>query len=431
MTSTGEKVYHAMCNTLDPMFLKQVMDQNPDMEQRGLFGWSGMQMDGVCELRKEFLKQLFKISKQIVPADLKHALVRLDNFHANRLLRSAPNGWRTLRQEAQGITNMMSHVVNRKRRNSVDCSRLPAWMEELVQQSSGSPSRPEPSTAPAPCKKASMISDKGDLSKESILAAFGFDESQIVAIDGDNIVEVSSEDGQPGKGATCSSNPTAGAASSSKPWTDFSEWKAVRMQADGTLEEHVDLFQKDSEPFYFAAFADGTEYLTELPVGTKDPPPVNKKPKAKAKPKKAAMKKPASKNQSPKKKPASKVQPEAEAPDPLADVEAKTSAEVEIDEPKAKSKPKAVAKKKSEKKSEKPSLSCTVNSKWSIMYYKFPKNAYGIREKGKSRLFQILCRDKDPLTVRSQIVHLGIPKLESGTDPTEVKELLLKSVHKA
>ena len=53
----------------------------------------------------------------------------------------------------------------------------------------------------------------------------------------------------------------------------------------------MDLFQKDPEQFYFAISADGTEYLTELPVGTKDAAVT--KPKAKAK--KAAKKKPASK----------------------------------------------------------------------------------------------------------------------------------------
>ena len=116
-------------------------------------------------------------------------------------------------------------------------------------------------------------------------------------------------------------------------------------------------------------------------------------------------------------------------------VAAETS--TQIAEPTAKPKTVAKAKAKSKTKAMKKtdsstqSLSCTVNGKWSVMHYKLPKNAYGIREKGKSQLFQVLCRDKQPLSVRSKIIGLGIPKLEAGTDPAEVKDFLMKSVHQA
>eukprot|EP00439_Symbiodinium_sp_Y106_P030289 s8132_g3.t1 len=184
MTSTGDKVYYAECASFDPLLVKQVMDQDPEAsDHRGLFGWAGVQMDGVCELHLKFLKELFKISKQINPGDLKHALERLDNFHANKLLR--PAGIRSCRQEAQGITNMMSHV-NRKRRNSIDCSRQPPWMQELIHESSGSPSS-------SSAKRTAQISrDKGkDVDLESILQAFDFGD---IAIGGSEMVEVSSQD---------------------------------------------------------------------------------------------------------------------------------------------------------------------------------------------------------------------------------------------
>ena len=87
------------------------------------------------------------------PGDLKYALERLNNFHASKLLR--PTGIRSCRQEAQGITIM--EPCESQRRNSIDGSRQPSWMQEFINQ--GGPSQPGTSVETSPSSSAKRVSE--------------------------------------------------------------------------------------------------------------------------------------------------------------------------------------------------------------------------------------------------------------------------------
>lgn len=406
------QLYHALCDHLDPRVLKKATEDKS--EDAGMFHWPNMNMEAACELHEELLKACFRVGKQLLPKEVQSAMHRFNSMHNDRLFFG--DSTRGVRQQAQGIANLMSYV-NTKRRNTADGSRTKSFMNRLVEASAGSegtsrssyttPS-PKPrgaSSTPSPCEQNPRRISLFKATESDIFKIFGLDGTPSSCAAKSSIVEIeSSQEGpievqeQPGLALQ-------------PPYTDFAKGILVRALPCGQVEEAV-MYAPKGAVFLRGRFKDGTEFDSEMPVlastlaadlGVESAKPKKKKAKSKAKPKKK-----------PKSKAKSKAKAKESKDAPPKVKQAKATAKVQQPEAEAEA-------------AEAP-RGCTIGE-WSLMYYKPPKNAFGIRSRtGGPQMASATCRDKDPFKVHQIMVDYAVPALDAKTDKDEIQAELKRRI---
>lgn len=191
MATMSEAIFLAMCKKCPSAAIVRAVDQ-----QEGLFWHPSQNLELACLNFEAMLAELFLISKSLLPKEVQKAMQRFDEHHGHKLVDAEDSSCRSLRNQSQGILNLMSYI-NKRRRNMKDGSRMPDRVKRLIECSRQSPdscsSNGRPSISPnkSAGREQSAPSSASKYDRANILAAFG----QVPEDDQDcMIVEVANED---------------------------------------------------------------------------------------------------------------------------------------------------------------------------------------------------------------------------------------------
>ncbi|CAE7575830.1 unnamed protein product [Symbiodinium sp. CCMP2592] len=283
---SSEEIFQAMCKACPAAAIKQAIEAN-----HGLFWYPEQNVELACSNFAGLLKELFKLGKTLLPKETQKAMERFNTLHCSKLL----DDKRTPRNQGQGILNMMS-LVNRKRRNLKDGSRMSETMVELIECSR---------TAPGSCSSASIqegrrasLSEgrraslspstrtpKHGQTPDDILEAFGL--KKVGDSDDDAVVVV---EPQALKDEVVDLEKDLVTIKDYTIHTDHALGVLVRLHKDGRVEQ-ADMTSPPEKGFLVGVFGDGERVVSELP----SLPPVSGKIPVAIKAKKAKKSKKASK----------------------------------------------------------------------------------------------------------------------------------------
>ncbi|CAE7642778.1 unnamed protein product [Symbiodinium sp. CCMP2592] len=302
---SSEEISQAMCKACPAAAIKQAIEAN-----HGLFRYPEQNVELACCNFAGLLKELFKLGKTLLPKETRKAMERFNTLHCNKLL----DDKRTPRNQGQGILNMMS-LVNRKRRNLKDGSRMSETMVELIECSRIAPGSCS-STSIQEGRRASSQGRRASLSPtgtpkhtpDDILEAFGL-QKKVDDSDDDAVVVV---EPQALKDEVVDLEKDLVTIKDYTIHTDHALGVLVRLHKDGRVEQ-ADMTSPPEKGFLLGVFGDGERVVSELPSSGKIPQAIKSK-KAKKSKKASKPKQAMKKNSKPKPAKSAKAKDAAIAP---------------------------------------------------------------------------------------------------------------------